>query len=237
LAAQAGVRYSLINPQAYIDSNILGFFNVLESARKNNVKKLIYASTSSIYGLQNKFPIKENFNTDKPIQLYAATKKSNEVMAHSYSHLFKIQTIGLRFFTVYGPWGRPDMALFKFTKNILNGKKIDVFNHGNHIRDFTYVDDVVEAIFRIIKNKKKKHLYKIYNIGNGKKIKLLEYIRIIENYLKKKSKKNYLSLQKGDVVKTHCNNNLLKKDYKFKPTKNVKYGVKNFLDWYLSYYK
>ena len=135
---------------------MLCFFNVLPTSRKNKVKKLIYASTSSIYGLQNKFPIKENFNTDKPIQLYAATKKSNEVMAHSYSHLFKIQTIGLRFFTVYGPWGRPDMALFKFTKNILNGKKIDVFNHGNHIRDFTYVDDVVEAIFRIIKNKKKK---------------------------------------------------------------------------------
>ena len=237
LAAQAGVRYSLINPQAYIDSNILGFFNIIECAKKNNIKKLIYASTSSIYGLQKKYPIKEDFNTDKPIQLYAATKKSNEVIAHAYSHLFKIQTIGLRFFTVYGPWGRPDMALFKFTKNIIKGKKIDVFNRGNHVRDFTFVEDVAEAVFRIIRDKNKKKIYKIYNVGNGKKIKLLEYIKIIEKYLKKKSKKNYLALQKGDVIKTHCNNNLLKKDYKFKPTKNVKYGIKSFLEWFLSYYK
>ena len=237
LAAQAGVRYSLINPKAYIDSNIIGFFNLMECSREFKIKKVIYASTSSVYGLQKKFPIKEKTITDFPIQLYAATKKSNEVMAHAYSHLFDISTIGLRFFTVYGPWGRPDMALFKFTKNILLGKPIDVFNNGNHVRDFTYVDDIVESIFKIVIKKEKKKLYKIYNIGNGKKIKLLKYINLIEKYLDRKSIKRYLPLQKGDVVKTHCNNNLLNKDYKFRPKTNVETGVRKFLQWYLSYYR
>ena len=172
LAAQAGVRYSLKNPRSYIENNINGFFNILELSKKYRVKKFIYASTSSIYGLQKKFPLKENFNTDNPIQLYAATKKSNELMATSYSHLYKMDTIGLRFFTVYGPWGRPDMALFKFTKNIIKGKPIEVFNKGKHERDFTYVDDIVNGIFNIINNKKSRFGAKIFNIGNGKKNKI-----------------------------------------------------------------
>ncbi len=237
LAAQAGVRYSLINPKSYIDNNILGFFNVLDAVRKNKVQKFVYASTSSVYGLQTKFPLKEKFNTDKPIQLYAATKKSNEVMAASYSHLYKINTIGLRFFTVYGPWGRPDMALFKFTKNILKGKPIEIFNKGKHVRDFTYVEDIVNGIFKIILSKKINSNSKIYNIGNGKKISLLKYIQLIEKNLMKKSKKNFLPLQKGDVIKTHSDTSLLKKDYKYYPMSSVEYGVKKFIDWYLSYYK
>ena len=236
LAAQAGVRYSLINPKAYIDSNINGFFNILDLSNKYKVKKFIYASTSSIYGKQNKFPLKENFKTDNPIQLYAATKKSNEVMATAYSNLYKIKTVGLRFFTVYGPWGRPDMALFKFTKNIIEGKKINLFNKGNHIRDFTYIDDIVEAIFKLIV-KKNFPKQKIYNVGNGKKIPLRKYIKLIEKKLKKKSKKNLLPLQKGDVIKTHADITYLKKDIKFKPYRDVEYGINKFVDWYLSYYK
>ena len=236
LAAQAGVRYSLINPKSYIDNNILGFFNVLDTLRKNNVKKFIYASTSSIYGLQKKFPLKEKFNTDNPIQLYAATKKSNEVMAASYSHLYKISTIGLRFFTVYGPWGRPDMALFKFTKNILKGKPIDIFNKGQHVRDFTYVEDIVNGICKIIIDKKINLGSKIYNIGNGKKISLMKYIELIEKNLMKKSKRRYLSLQKGDVIKTHSDTRLLKKDYDYFPNTSVESGVKKFIEWYISYF-
>ena len=217
LAAQAGVRYSLKNPRSYIENNINGFFNILELSKKYRVKKFIYASTSSIYGLQKKFPLKENFNTDNPIQLYAATKKSNELMATSYSHLYKMDTIGLRFFTVYGPWGRPDMALFKFTKNIIKGKPIEVFNKGKHERDFTYVDDIVNGIFNIINNKKSRFGAKIFNIGNGKKIKLLKYIQLIEKNLDRKSKKKFLPLQKGDVIPD---------------TKSC--GGK-FIEWYVSY--
>ena len=215
LAAQAGVRYSLKNPRSYIENNINGFFNILELSKKYRVKKFIYASTSSIYGLQKKFPLKENFNTDNPIQLYAATKKSNELMATSYSHLYKMDTIGLRFFTVYGPWGRPDMALFKFTKNIIKGKPIEVFNKGKHERDFTYVDDIVNGIFNIIINKKSRFGAKIFNIGNGKKIKLLKYIQLIEKNLNRKSKKKFLPLQKGDVIKTHSDTKLIKKHYNY----------------------
>ena len=237
LAAQAGVRYSLMNPKSYIDNNILGFFNVLDTLKKNKVKKFVYASTSSIYGLQKKFPLKERFNTDNPIQLYAATKKSNEVMSASYSYLYKIDTIGLRFFTVYGPWGRPDMALFKFTKNILNGKPIDIFNKGKHVRDFTFVEDIVNGIFKIIVSNKINLGSKIYNIGNGKKISLMKYIELIEKNLKKKSKKKYLSLQKGDVIKTHSDTRLLKKDYNYYPNTSVENGVKKFIDWYISYFK
>ena len=237
LAAQAGVRYSLKNPRSYIENNINGFFNILELSKKYRVKKFIYASTSSIYGLQKKFPLKENFNTDNPIQLYAATKKSNELMATSYSHLYKMDTIGLRFFTVYGPWGRPDMALFKFTKNIIKGKPIEVFNKGKHERDFTYVDDIVNGIFNIINNKKSRFGAKIFNIGNGKKIKLLKYIQLIEKNLKRKSKKKFLPLQKGDVIKTHSDTKLIKKHYNYQPKTNVSYGVKKFIEWYISYFK
>ena len=237
LAAQAGVRYSLKNPRSYIENNINGFFNILELSKKYRVKKFIYASTSSIYGLQKKFPLKENFNTDNPIQLYAATKKSNELMATSYSHLYKMDTIGLRFFTVYGPWGRPDMALFKFTKNILKGKPIEVFNKGKHERDFTYVDDIVNGIFNIINNKKSRFGAKIFNIGNGKKIKLLKYIQLIEKNLDRKSKKKFLPLQKGDVIKTLSDTKLIKKHYNYQPKTNVSYGVKKFIEWYISYFK
>jgi len=237
LAAQAGVRYSLKNPKSYIENNINGFFNILELSKKYKIKKFIYASTSSVYGLQKKFPLKENFNTDNPIQLYAATKKSNELMATSYSHLYKMDTIGLRFFTVYGPWGRPDMALFKFTKNIIKGKTIEVFNKGKHERDFTYIDDIVDGIFNIIINKKSKFGAKIFNIGNGKKVKLVKYIQLIEKNLNRKSKKKFLPLQKGDVIKTHSDTKLIKKYYNYRSKTEVSYGVKKFIEWYISYFK
>ena len=237
LAAQAGVRYSLKNPKSYVDNNINGFFNVLNISKNFKIKKFIYASTSSIYGLQKKYPLKEKFETDNPIQLYAATKKSNEVMAASYNHLYKMRTIGLRFFTVYGPWGRPDMALFKFTKNILEGKPIHVFNHGKHSRDFTYIDDIVDGIFKILISRDKKKMNKIYNIGYGKEVPLLKYIKLIEKFLQKKSKKKLMSLQKGDVIKTHSNIELIKRDYKYIPKTKVENGVKNFIEWYISYYK
>ncbi len=237
LAAQAGVRYSLINPKSYIDNNIIGFFNIIDLAKKYKIKKIIYASTSSIYGIQNRFPIKENFDTNNPIQLYAATKKSNEVIAASYSKLYNINTIGLRFFTVYGPWGRPDMALFKFTKNILKGKPIDVFNKGKHSRDFTFVEDIVDGIIKIIKKRKKLLSSSIYNIGNGKKISLMEYIKLIEKNLNIKAKKNFLPLQKGDVIQTHSSTKLLKRDFGYIPKTSVSLGVKKFIKWYLSYYK
>lgn len=237
LAAQAGVRYSLINPKSYIENNIIGFFNVIDLVKKYKVKKIVYASTSSIYGIQNKFPIKENFDTNNPIQLYAATKKSNEVIATSYNKLYNIDTIGLRFFTVYGPWGRPDMALFKFTKNILKGDPIDVFNNGKHIRDFTFVDDIVDGIIKIIKKRKKLSGSSIYNIGNGKKITLMEYIKLIEKNLNIKAKKNFLPLQKGDVIKTHSSTKLLNNDFGYVSKTDVKNGVKKFINWYLSYYR
>ena len=234
LAAQAGVRYSLKNPRSYIDNNINGFFNILEMSKNYRVKKFVYASTSSIYGLQKKFPLKENFNTDNPIQLYAATKKSNELMATSYSYLYKMDTVGLRFFTVYGPWGRPDMALFKFTKNIIKGKPIEVFNKGKHERDFTYVDDIVDGIIKIVFSKKNKFGSQIFNIGNGKKIKLLRYIQLIEKNLKKKALKKFLPLQKGDVFKTHSDIRLIKKYYNYNPKTDVNHGVKKFIEWYIS---
>ena len=234
LAAQAGVRYSLKNPKSYIDNNINGFFNILEISKNYRVKKFVYASTSSIYGLQKKFPLKENFNTDNPIQLYAATKKSNELMATSYSYLYKMDTVGLRFFTVYGPWGRPDMALFKFTKNIIKGKPIEVFNKGKHERDFTYVDDIVDGIIKIVFSKKNKFGSQIFNIGNGKKIKLLKYIQLIEKNLKKRARKKFLPLQKGDVFKTHSDTRLIKKHYNYNPRTSVNDGVKKFIEWYIS---
>ncbi len=238
LAAQAGVRYSINNPESYIKRNIIGYFNILEACRFNKVKHLIYASTSSVYGDSTKFPLSEKLNTNKPLQLYAATKLSNELMAHSYSSLFNFRTTGLRFFTVYGPWGRPDMALFLMTKNIILGKKIKLFNYGNHIRDFTYVDDVIDAILKIALNKKKiRSKSEVYNIGNGKPVHLRKYIKEIELCLGKKAKIENLPLQMGDIVKTHASIKKIQKNFKFKPKFNVKSGVKNFIHWYKSYFK
>ena len=237
LAAQAGVRYSLINPKSYIDNNIVGFFNVIDLVKKYKVKKIIYASSSSIYGIQSKFPIEENFDTSNPTQLYAATKKSNEVIATSYSKLYNINTIGLRFFTVYGPWGRPDMVPIKFAKNIIKGKPIEVFNKGKHSRDFTFVDDIVDGVFKIIIKRPKFCKNRIYNIGNGKKVSLFDYIKLIETNLNKKAKKKFLPLQKGDVIKTHSSTKLLKKDFGYIPKTSVGNGVKKFINWYLLYYK
>ena len=236
LAAQAGVRYSLMRPKSYINSNIKGFFNIIECCRYYGVVKLLYASTSSVYGNQKKFPLKEDFNTDNPIQLYAATKKSNELMAKAYSHLFNFQTIGMRFFTVYGPWGRPDMALFKFTKKILSNREIEIYNYGNHIRDFTYIDDVTEIIFRLNKTKKIKKNSEIFNIGNSNPVKLIDYIHQIEKSLNKRAKKKYLPLQAGDNKKTHSNTKKLRKILNYRPKVNFRVGVNNFVKWYRDHY-
>lgn len=236
LAAQAGVRYSLTNPDQYINSNITGFLNVLESCRHNKIKHLIYASSSSVYGINKKIPFSVSDNVDNPISLYAATKKSNELMAHTYSHLFKIPTTGLRFFTVYGPWGRPDMALFLFTKAILENKPINVFNFGKMQRDFTYVDDIVNGIFKIITGRKKQ-TYSVYNIGNNNSIKLMDFINHIENKLGIKAKKNLLPIQPGDVSKTWANVDNLISDYEYKPKTDVSVGIGNFIDWYINYFK
>ena len=252
LAAQAGVRYSLTNPEVYIRNNINGFFNILETSKQFRIKHFVYASTSSVYGANKFLPFNENSKTDHPIQIYAATKKSNELMAHAYSSLYGLPTTGLRFFTVYGPWGRPDMALFKFTKNILKKKRIDVFNFGNHKRDFTYVDDIVNGIYLASKKIPKKSRnwfnslpdssssfspFRILNIGNHKPIKLEAYIKEIEKCLGVKSKKNYIKLQKGDIEKTFANINKIKKELNYKPKTNVKIGVKKFIDWFKYYYK
>ena len=236
LAAQAGVRYSLMRPKSYINSNIKGFFNIIECCRHYGVVKLLYASTSSVYGNQKKFPLKEDLNTDNPIQLYAATKKSNELMAKAYSHLFNFQTIGMRFFTVYGPWGRPDMALFKFTKKILSNREIEIYNYGNHIRDFTYIDDVTEIIVRLNKTKKIKKNSEIFNIGNSNPVKLIDYIHQIEKSLNKRAKKKYLPLQAGDSKKTHSNTKKLHKILNYKPKVNFRIGVNNFVKWYRDHY-
>jgi len=252
LAAQAGVRYSLINPKSYIDTNLVGFFNLIDLSRKHKVKHFVYASTSSVYGGLTKMPFKESSTTDHPIQLYAATKKSNELIAHSYSHIYKLPTTGLRFFTVYGPWGRPDMALFKFTKNILSNKKIEIFNYGNHSRDFTYIDDIVQGIIKSINKAPKSNKnfnflnpklaessapFTVYNIGNGKKVKLMKYVSEIEKYLNKNAKKQYRQLQKGDIKDTHSNLQKIQKNLGYKSRTPVKEGIKKFLNWYLEYYK
>ncbi|RXS20211.1 NAD-dependent epimerase [Staphylococcus saprophyticus] len=252
LAAQAGVRYSIENPRAYIDSNIVGFMNILECSRHFNIKNLIYASSSSVYGANTSKPFSTSDNIDHPLSLYAATKKSNELMAHTYSHLYNLPTTGLRFFTVYGPWGRPDMALFKFTKAIVNDEVIDVYNHGNMMRDFTYVDDIVEAISRLVKkpalpNKDWSGVnpdpgssyapYKVYNIGNNSPVRLMEFVEAIENKLGKEAKKNYMDLQPGDVPETYANVDDLFRDIDFKPETTIQEGVNKFVDWYLKYYK
>ena len=251
LAAQAGVRYSLENPHAYIDSNIVGFMNVLEACRHNNVKHLIYASSSSVYGANTSLPFSTSDNIDHPLSLYAATKKSNELMAHTYSSLYGIPTTGLRFFTVYGPWGRPDMALFKFTKNIIEGIPIDVYNNGEMMRDFTYIDDIVESISRLVKQPAEINNnwsgdnpdpsssyapYKVYNIGNNNPVNLMDFIEAIENKLGKKAIKNFMPLQAGDVPETYANVEDLYRDIDFRPQTSIQDGVNNFIDWYVDYY-
>lgn len=251
LAAQAGVRYSLENPKAYIDSNIVGFTNILECSRHHKVEHLIYASSSSVYGANTSKPFSTSDNIDHPLSLYAATKKSNELMAHTYSHLYNLPTTGLRFFTVYGPWGRPDMALFKFTRAMVNDEAIDVYNHGKMMRDFTYVDDIVEAISRLVQKPAQPNPewtgdnpdpsssyapYKIYNIGNNSPVRLMDFVEAIENKLGKEAKKNYMDLQPGDVPETYANVDDLFNNIDFKPETTIQDGVNKFVDWYLKYY-
>jgi len=251
LAAQAGVRYSLVNPRAYIDANIVGFLNILEGCRHTQVKHLIYASSSSVYGGNKETPFKTSHNVDHPVSLYAATKKANELMAHTYSHLYQIPTTGLRFFTVYGPWGRPDMALFLFTKAILDDEPIQVFNYGQMVRDFTYVDDIVEAIIRLVPFIPQPNdqwgegcdcstsfaPYKIYNIGNHQPIQLETFIDVLEDKLHKKAKREYMPIQPGDVTKTFSDVKDLERDIGFKPETKVEDGVEAFVKWYRWYYK
>ena len=252
LAAQAGVRYSLENPQAYIDANIVGFMNILEGCRHNKVANLVYASSSSVYGANTSMPFSIHDNIDHPVSMYAATKKANELMAHTYSHLFGLPTTGLRFFTVYGPWGRPDMSLFMFTKNIIEGKPIDVFNYGDHQRDFTYVDDIVEGVTRCLDTiatanpdwtgdkpdpGTSKAPYRIYNIGNNNPVHLLTFIETLENALGKKAEKNMLPLQMGDVPATYANVDDLVKDMGYKPETKLEAGIQNFVNWYKDFYK
>ncbi len=251
LAAQAGVRYSLKNPYAYIDSNIVGFMNILEACRHNKVEHLVYASSSSVYGSNEKMPFSTGDSVDHPVSLYAATKKSNELMAHTYSHLYNIPTTGLRFFTVYGPWGRPDMALFLFTEAILKDEPIKVFNHGKMERDFTFIDDIIEGVVRVTSNPPRPNKnydslnpdpstsyapYKVYNIGNNEPVQLMEFIETIEKHLGKEAKKEYLPLQAGDVPKTYADVDDLIKDVGFKPDTSVDEGIGKFVEWYKGYY-
>jgi len=252
LAAQAGVRYSLQNPRAYIDSNIIGFLNILEACRHNGVKNLSYASSSSVYGLNEELPFSTSHNVDHPISLYAASKKSNELMAHTYSHLFGISTTGLRFFTVYGPWGRPDMALFLFTKAAIEGKTIDVFNHGKMLRDFTYIDDIVEGVVRVIDNPARANPqwrgtapdpssssapWKVYNIGNNNPVELMDFIEAIERALGMKIKKNLMPLQAGDVPATYADVTDLVEDLHYQPATPVQVGIDRFVAWYRDFFK
>lgn len=238
LAAQAGVRFSIENPIPYVESNLIGFFNILDVSRINKINHFIFASTSSVYGDSKKFPLKETDNTDRPLSFYAATKKSNEVMAYSYSNIYGLPCSGLRFFTVYGPLGRPDMALFKFTKSIINGEKIELFNKGNHIRDFTFIDDVTETIAKLInKPSKQKIPFEIFNIGNSKPEKLKSFLSIIEKNLGIKAKVKLLKLQKGDVHKTHANTIKISKKINYRPRTTINEGIKKFVHWYTNFYK
>jgi len=251
LAAQAGVRYSLTHPQAYLDANLQGFLNILEVSRQSAIEHLVFASSSSVYGSNKALPFSEHQNVDHPVSLYAATKKSNELMAHTYSHLYHLPTTGLRFFTVFGPWGRPDMALFLFTKAILEGRPIDIFNDGNMTRDFTFIDDVVESVVRVVdkvatSNQHFDHNkpdpmtsdapYRIFNVGNSCPTILMDYIAAIEEELEIKAKKNFLPLQPGDVLKTAADTGALEKWIGFKPNTSIKYGVSAFIKWYRNYY-
>ncbi len=252
LAAQAGVRYSIENPLAYIESNIVGFAHILENCRNNKIEHLVYASTSSVYGANTKMPFSEHDSVNHPLSVYAASKISNELMAHTYSYLYKLPTTGLRFFTVYGPWGRPDMALFKFTKAIIEGKTIDVFNNGKHTRDFTYIDDIVNGVIKTLDNPalinydwdsnkpdpaSSKSPWKIYNIGNNNPVNLMDYISALEKTLGKKAKINFLPLQPGDVPDTNANVDNLTKEFDYKPSTSVIQGVLNFVTWYKDYYQ
>jgi len=252
LAAQAGVRYSIENPAAYVDSNLVGFGNILEGCRHNNVEHLVYASSSSVYGSNTNMPFSVHDNVSHPVSLYAASKKANELMAHTYSHLYQLPTTGLRFFTVYGPWGRPDMALFLFTKKILAGESIPVFNFGKHRRDFTYIDDIVEGIIRVLDRPAQsnddwdssipdmatsKAPYRLYNIGNNSPVELMYYIKTLENCLGKKANLDLLPLQPGDVPDTYADIEDLIRDFNYKPETPVEEGVANFVDWYLDFYK
>jgi UDP-glucuronate 4-epimerase len=252
LAAQAGVRYSLTNPHAYIDSNLVGFINILEGCRHHEIEHLAYASSSSVYGANTKMPFSIHDNIDHPVSLYAATKKANELMAHTYSHLYQLPTTGLRFFTVYGPWGRPDMSLFMFTRSILEGKPIDVFNYGNHRRDFTYIDDIVEGVIRVIDQPAKANPnwasndpdpgtsqspYRIYNIGNNNPVHLLTFIETLEKCLGKEAIKNLLPLQPGDVPDTYADVSDLVNDLGYKPATLLENGIANFVAWYKTFYK
>jgi len=252
LAAQAGVRYSIENPYAYVDSNLTGFMNILEACRNYPVEHLLYASSSSVYGGNKVAPFSTNHNVDHPVSLYAATKKSNELMAHTYSHLYGIPTTGLRFFTVYGPYGRPDMAYFSFTKDILAGKPIKVFNHGKMERDFTYIDDIVEGIVKLIDkaptankewDESKDDLstsfapYKIYNIGNNNPVQLMRFINALESALGKEAEKIYMDMQPGDVLRTYADVSDLERDINFKPSTSIEDGLKKFVEWYEEHYK
>ena len=238
LAAQAGVRYSIENPNVYIRSNLNGFFNILDLCRINNIKHFVYASTSSVYGNSKKYPINENMDSSKPLSLYSATKKSNEVISYAYSNIYKIPCTGLRFFTVYGPLGRPDMSLFSFTKNIINKKEINIFNKGNHYRDFTYIDDCVSAIVKIINKPSKQTIpNQIFNIGKGHSVKLLYFIKLIETYLNLKARKIFFVLQKGDDQKTHSDIRKIKNSINFKPKIDIELGVKKFTNWYVNFFK
>ncbi|MDB2629420.1 NAD-dependent epimerase [Gammaproteobacteria bacterium] len=252
LAAQAGVRYSIENPSAYINTNLVGFGHILEGCRHQNIGHLVYASSSSVYGANKKIPFSIHDNVDHPLSLYAASKKANELMAHTYSHLYNLPTTGLRFFTVYGPWGRPDMALFKFTKAILDGEKISVFNYGNHRRDFTYVDDIVEGVIRVLDRPAEKNLnwkgdspdpgtslapWRVYNIGNNSPVALMDYIAAIENALGIEAEKELLPLQPGDVPDTYADVQDLVKDFNYRPSMSIEEGIKKFVDWYLEYKK
>ena len=238
LAAQAGVRYSLKNPKTYFKNNLEVFFNIIESSRNKKIKHLIFASTSSVYGENKKFPSNEYDNTNNPISLYAATKKSNEILAYAYSSTYKLPSTALRFFTVYGPFGRPDMALFKFTKNILENKKIELYNNGYHSRDFTYIDDIVEGIVSVIKKPKKNRIpFNIFNLGNGNSKKLKDYLNIIEKKLNKKAKIKKLPIQVGDIKKTHSDIKLINNYTNYNPKIEIEKGIGEFIDWYLKYYK
>lgn len=251
LAAQAGVRYSLQAPQTYIDSNVTGTLNILEGCRHNGIEHLVYASTSSVYGANTKMPFSVHDIADHPVSLYAATKRANELMAHTYSWLFKIPTTGLRFFTVYGPWGRPDMALFTFTRNILEGKPIDVYNHGHHKRDFTYVDDIAEGVVRASERiaqpdpqwnssspdpASSSAPFRVYNIGNNEPVQLMRYIEVIEDCLGRKAQKNFLPMQPGDVPETFADIDDLVKDVGYRPATSIETGVRHFVDWFCQYY-
>ena len=252
LAAQAGVRYSLVNPYAYADTNLMGFLNILEGCRHHQIKHLVFASSSSVYGANTRMPFSVHDNVDHPVSLYAATKKANELMAHTYASLFKLACTGLRFFTVYGPWGRPDMALFLFTRAILEGKPIDVFNYGKMQRDFTYIDDIVEGVVRVLDKIPEPNPewngrqpdsatsyapYRIYNIGNNHPVELLHFIEVLEQCLGKKAQKNLISIQPGDVPATYADVEDLRNDVGFKPATPIEKGIQNFVDWYREYYQ